>query len=664
MKVVKTSALWLFVGLLFSAPSRGAFDPGRPPAFDPPRLWRQPGEGPPRLHEPGVREEWAATSAQGHRARKQAAWDIAASQGWEPWGQTDQTVYELMSIKGGWVCVLKTQNVTAANAVAVDKIRAVAPYDLTGIGQTVAVWDAGVARPSHREFKSRVSIGDRGRIVSHSTHITGTICAAGVDARALGMAPAVQVDCYDFDEDLAEATLRAMSYANEPGMIQISNHSYGWVCGWDYSTFLPRWYGTWGARESDMFGGYDSSARDWDVLCYAAPYYLPFKATGNDRGDPAPAAGTPFEYYSESRGWMRKSYNASTDPLADGWDRGGYDTLTPDATAKNVLTVGAVDLSAAGGRNLSRVAMTTFSGWGPTDDGRVKPDLVTHGVNLYSTTADSDHSYGTASGTSMATAVASGTAALLCEYYDQLFPRQALRSATLKALLIHTADDLGSPGPDYCYGWGLVNAQAAADHLQSHASFPNAYKVVEDAVDASAKTRSYQSIWDGSSPIRATLAWTDPPAAEVEGLDNRSTRLVNDLDLRVVGPDGSIYTPFVLDPARPDVRAGTGDNTLDNVEQVLIATPRLSGRYYARVTYKGSLTDGQQEYSLLLSGQQASQAALADMNGDGLVDWLDVQALTRSWLNSAPASDVVPSGGDGIINWFDFAELARELTGN
>jgi hypothetical protein len=569
----------------------------------------------PPLDRPGAREETADAMARAHRQAKQAAWQTAVDQGWEPWGQTDDTVYELMAIRGDWVCMFKTQNVTAAIATAVNLVRDTPPYDLSGTGQTVGVWDAGSARRTHREFGSRVTIVDGARPYSHSTHVTGTIGAVGIEPRALGMAPAVNVASYDFDEDLAEATLRAMSYAGEAGTIQVSNHSYGWVCGWDYSSHWPRWYGTWGLRESDMFGNYDASASDWDALCYAAPYYLPFKAVGNDRADPAPSAGATFEYWG-TRGWTRKQYSSTSDPEADGWDNGGYDTITADATAKNIMTIGAVELVTTTKRDLTQVAMTSFSGWGPTDDGRVKPDLVAHGVNLYSTTSNSDQSYGVESGTSMSTAVASGTAVLLCEYYDRLFPKQAMRSATLKALLIHTADDLGRAGPDYCYGWGLINAKAAAQHILDHKDYPNARKIIEDTVTAAITTRSYAFTWDGVSPIRATLVWTDPAAAELQGLDNTTPCLVNDLDLRILGPTGAVDLPFTLDPVHPDKAAVTGDNTVDNVEQVLIPAPSLKGKYYAQVTYKGSLENSEQDFSLLLSGQSLTSTSLAAASED------------------------------------------------
>ena len=568
-----------------------------------------------RLGKPGAREAMASKMAEDHRRAKQAAWEVAFSQGRQPLGLSGNTYYELMAIRGGLVYVLKTLNVNAAISTAVDAIRDMPPYDLSGAGQIVGVWDAGSARVSHQEFLGRVSIGDGSEAFDHSTHVTGTIAAVGKKILAQGMAPSARVETYDFDEDLAEVAQRAMSYANEPNMIQISNHSYGWTVGWDYTVFFPVWYGTWGNRESDMFGRYEASARDWDALCYAAPYYLPFKACGNDRADTVPIPGTLFDYYTEADEWQSKEYSLNTDPYPDAWDQGGYDTISPDATAKNVVTVGAINMAGDRGRDLDTVRMTDFSSWGPTDDGRVKPDLVAHGVDLYSTMASTDHSYDVSSGTSMATPAASGAAVLLLEYYARLFPGQVMRSATIKALLIHTADDLGNPGPDYNYGWGLINAQVAVEHIQEKFDFPDAGRMVEDVLDLSSPTRSYPFFWDGNSPIRATLVWTDPPGAEIEGLDNPTPCLVNDLDVRVIGPEGTIHAPFAPNPSRPADPAGVGDNVRDNVEQVWIETPLAAGQYLVEVTYKGTLVDKRQEYSLLLSGQQLSETVVADPNG-------------------------------------------------
>ena len=107
--------------------------------------------------------------------------------------------------------------------------------------------------------------------------------------------------------------------------------------------------------------------------------------------------------------------------------------------AKNVITVGAVNDAVSGGqRDPAAASMSSFSGWGPVDDGRVKPDLVANGVGLYSTDSGNDNDYRTMSGTSMASPNAAGTAALLVDLYRDRSGGSFPLAASLKALLIHS----------------------------------------------------------------------------------------------------------------------------------------------------------------------------------------------------------------------------------
>ena len=89
----------------------------------------------------------------------------------------------------------------AAISAAVDQIRNTAPYNVNGAGWTVGVWDAGAARVSHQEYGGRVTILDGAPLHYHAAHVTGTICASGVNAAALGMAPSVSVDGYNWTND-------------------------------------------------------------------------------------------------------------------------------------------------------------------------------------------------------------------------------------------------------------------------------------------------------------------------------------------------------------------------------------------------------------------------------------------------------------------------------
>lgn len=499
-----------------------------------------------------------------------------------------------------------TFNANAAISTAADVLRS-APYTLSGAGITAGLWDGGNVRATHQEFAlGRVTNREAVALHDHSTHVAGTMIALGINAAAKGMASNAVLHAYEFNNDQAEMTSRAMATPGESGTFQISNHSYGYVAGWSYQFNPVRWYGTWGGgvRESDSFGAYSTDDRSLDTLLYDAPYYLPFKAAGNDRTDSAPGSGATFAYYSPPNGWVTKTYNPASDPLADQGKQGGYDTIPLGGTAKNIVLVGAVnDAVLAGSRYPANGTMASFSSWGPTDDGRIKPDLVANGVGLYSSSSAGNTSYVSKQGTSMATPNASGSALLLLEHYGRLFPGQYMRAATIKALLIHTADDLYTAGPDFRNGWGLMNTKAAADHLTAHRDFPTAHHVTEAMLATTNPVMEYAVAWDNSRPLKATLVWTDPAGVARDGLNNTNLSLVNDLDLRIIDPSGTTNFPWTfITPTNYTASAVTGDNFRDNVEQVLIATPPTAGVYVVRVTYKGPLENNFQHYSLMISG--------------------------------------------------------------
>jgi len=613
-----------------------------------------------RLSDPAIRQQMVELLLEQSRQRKNSAWQTAQTYGWSAKRQSKDTTLELMAIRDDRVYFYTTCNSNAAISIGVDSIRNTFPYDVNGAALTAGVWDAGAARASHQELTGRVTVRDGAANHNHSTHVSGTIGAAGIVLSAEGMAPAVMLDSYEWTNDVSEMTSRAMSYPGEADTIQVSNHSYGYVCGWELSFSPSRWYGQWGYRESDYFGQYDSEAAEWDEVCYNGPYYLPFKAAGNSRNDSAPAEGQVFEYFKWPK-WRSKTYDSSTDPYDDGWDDGGFDTILPISSAKNIVTVGAVYDAVSGGvRDVSSGAMASFSGWGPADDGRIKPDIVANGIGVYSSTAGSDTSYASYSGTSCSTPGAAGAAILLVDYYGRLFAGQAMRASTLKGLMIHTADDLGREGPDYEFGWGLLNAKAAAEQIRNHYRFPDSNMIAEDVLNAANPSRTYIVEWDGSRPICVTLCWTDPPGPTSSALDDRTARLVNDLDLRVAGPNGAAtYEPFVLDASNPDTAATTGDNILDNVEQVLIEWPGAVGEYTIEVSHKGVLANGGQYYSLIISGQFADGPLAADFNYDGSIDFGDLEVLSYYWLEDEESIDISPWGGDGIIDFLDFAKFAE-----
>ncbi len=498
-----------------------------------------------------------------------------------------------------------TRNINAGISTATDQVQT-EPYNLLGEGIVAGIWDGGDVRSTHQEFNGRVTNIDGVPMHWHATHVAGTMIAGGVDSSAIGMAPSARLDAYDMQNDLPGMTDRAMALPGEEGKIQISNHSYGFLAGWANHFDPVRWYGTWssGVRESDFFGRYSSYDRDFDQLIYDAPYYLPFMAAGNDRDDDAPTPDTIFLYWDG--GWKDKPYDPDTDPFDDGWKEGGYNTVSFGSTAKNIMLIGAVNDAVTGGeRDINAAGMTAFSSWGPTDDGRIKPDIVANGFRLTSAHSASNSAYAIASGTSMASPNASGSAILITEHYGNLFTDEYIRSSTLRALIIHTADDLGNPGPDYRFGWGLMNTKAAIDHISRHHSYPGGTHIIEDVITNSDATIEYEIHWDNDSPLRATLAWTDPPGQVMSGLNNTNLTLVNDLDMRIIDPGGSTNFPWVLDPFDFTAYAATGDNFRDNVEQVHMQEPSYSGTYTIRISYKDTLENGFQHYSLVISGSTA-----------------------------------------------------------
>ena len=546
-----------------------------------------------------VRERDAA-----FRSGRQAAVAKATREGWYPLDRRhDPDPGDLMAIRNGVPKVYHTENVNAAISTAAARVRDRYPYNVTGKGLIVGIWDAGHARSTHVEYRDRLLPMDTASVHFHPTHIFGTIGATGIDGDAAGMAPDVVGHSYLWDGDISEMTSRAMASPAETNQLQVSNHSYGHKTGWYLSASPIEWYGAWGNVESDVFGLYSFEAAEWDSICYEAPYYLPVKSAGNDRQDGSPFPGSTFTYYDG--GWIQRTYDPDLHPGAD-YQEGGYDTLPDISNAKNVLTVGAVNDAVNGvNRDLQYATMAPYSGWGPTDDGRIKPDVVANGAGVYSTDSGSDSDYASLSGTSMSAANATGSAMLLVDYYRKLFPGDAILSATLRGLIIHTADDLPPTGPDYRSGWGLMDTRAAAEHLRLSELYPHAHGIHEAALTATNATAALTFTWDRVSPIRVTLCWTDPPGPDQTEWDNRTPVLVNDLDLRLIAPDGSTNLPYALSVTNPSAPAILADNRLDNVEQVLLAEPADTGTYRVTVSHKGDLTDGRQHYSILLSGAAA-----------------------------------------------------------
>lgn len=456
-------------------------------------------------------------------------------------------IEEISDFDGEEPIYFTTHNATAAISTSANLTRTTFAVDGSGIA--LGMWDGGSGRATHTEFGSRMIVKDGSISIDHATHVGGTLIASGVSASARGMAPAATVDSYDWNNDVSEMTSRAASAPGQADKLYLSNHSYGIISGWNNvsnGTRVWEWHGNGTSTvgfEQD-FGRYHANTEGQDSLAYNAPYYLMFRSAGNERIN-NPSDGQLVALSPGSSTVV--AYSSASHPPGDGLYRNGYETLSYEAVAKNLMTVGSTnDAVTSNVRDVSKASQSDFSSWGPTDDGRIKPDIVANGAGLYSSVNTNDTAYASYSGTSMSSPNAAGSAALLVQHYRNLFSGGAMRASTLKGLIIHTADDLGNPGPDYKNGWGLMNTQAAAAIISDHHSHPEKQRITENQLSSTLTSRTHSFVWDGSSPIRATLSWTDPAGKATLTSDLRTPRLVNNLDLKIIAPGGSSYLPFIM----------------------------------------------------------------------------------------------------------------------
>ncbi|MCK6609070.1 MAG: S8 family serine peptidase, partial [Flavobacterium sp.] len=262
----------------------------------------------------------------------------------------------------------------------------------------------------------------------------------------------------------------------------------------------------------------------------------------------------------------------------------------------------AQDATIATDGTLTSVFINSGSSQGPTDDRRIKPDITGNGTNVTSLNSTNDTSTIAMSGTSMAAPNVTGTLLLLQQHYKNV-TNSFMRSATLKGLACHTADDAGEFGPDPVFGWGLLNAKKAAETINNNGL--TTWISEERLNQGQSFTMSVKSSGGATNPLIASITWTDVPGEANNGQrltpNDMFKSLVNDLDIRIT-KDGTTFYPWKLnstDPTLPATR--TGDNNLDNVELIRIDSP-IAGNYEITITHKGNLVNGGQNYSLIITG--------------------------------------------------------------
>lgn len=517
---------------------------------------------------------------------------------------------------------IRADNAEVATSLSVDELRQGGSLglNLEGSGIEVGIWDEGRVRNDHIEYIGRVVQGDSPSptFVLHATHVLGTMIAAGLNANAKGMAPKATAIAFDFNGDVGEMADQATP---DQTSIILSNHSYGTLSGWDNDGGTWVWHGD--ASISNVrdwkFGFYNSTSNFYDDIAFNAPYYLIVKSVGNDRSDVGDGSRPP-----------------DCDP---------FDCIPTNGVAKNILTVGAVKKLAGPYTSPSDVEITSFSSFGPADDGRIKPDLVAPGQAVISTAASTSSAYAPLSGTSMSAPATTGTLALLQELHKNLNGGNLMKAATLKALAIHTARETGtSIGPDYQFGWGLLDAEGAAKLLidrDDQNVFVKELRLNNSEVFELSLTPKE------NTKITATLVWNDPAGPVLAPALNPTTKmLVNDLDLSLVDDGGTTQFPWKLNPTSPALAATKGNNSIDNVEKLEFDQPQPRD-YKLRVAHKGTLVNGFQDFSLILTYSSVVDPKTTFYWVDNGGNWNDGAHWSLS--SGGPSANTLPGIDNNVV---------------
>jgi hypothetical protein len=559
---------------------------------------------------------------------------------------------KLAAISDDYMIFWQEDDVRANKAANIDFLQdgRIKNIPLVGKKMSVAIYDGGKARASHEDFQldgaSRIvdleaNIPTTQQPISaHPTAVAGFIAANGTKTLTLtsnggqtvipnasqGVVPFATVKTAGFATTANGNNYVKIMNHQEP----ISNHSYGTNYGWSMYTYdtnamtmtwrFPVDTNIFQNDEETLMGAYMGNDYNFDLITSWYPQMTIIKSAGNYDGDGPGAYGPEwtqtFQKYT-SAGYVDIP-EGEIIPKANSFN-GAY-SISTGSLAKNIIVVGATDLPAVAGdyraNTTADIVKSDYSSVGPRKDGGIKPDLVTVGSSLISPTSSGDASYSVGSGTSYSAPKVTGAVVALTELKRALTEDSAFifDSDQVKALLLHTTQEAGPyPGPDNKYGWGALDAKRAAELvLSTHNGddfFAKNIKVEGVNFEKTVSSRN-------GEPLKVTMTWIDPqvqdknmPTTTRAYIENKVSRLVNDLDLRIVDTEtGEEFYPWKLDINNVTGPALKGDNTVDNVEQILIDSPVAGRNYKIVVSNKGRLYDsdedntGEQAYTLLITG--------------------------------------------------------------
>lgn len=462
----------------------------------------------------------------------------------------------------------------------------------------------------------------------HATNVASMMASVGADltynngtpaGNTKGVAPNAQVVGYSFQNSTLPGGTSEVNVFQKILQVQphISNHSYGVNPGWNVrfqnGALNYYWHGQFNPTDNsshDLQGSYLHSDRNYDILVRHYPSLIIVKSAGNSFGD-GPSGATANAFYRSGNSY--EPFTATMVPPPNNCNT-NYDCIGAGSLAKNIIVVGStMKITANNGRytNASDVVKSGFSNAGPRDDGGIKPDIAGVGSDVLSATYNAQTngpSYTQGSGTSYSAPNVTGIIGLWNTIYSSLFNGQNLNAAKAKTLLLHSAQEAGNhPGPDAWFGWGFADAKRGAELLVGKS---NGNVIFEEPALNNNGTYTLNITPTSNGPLKVTISWVDPEFEIPSGLtianahNDRSSKLINDLDLRII--DTTTNTPVLpwrLNINNLDAGAERGDNTVDNVEQVLIENAIGGRTYRIEVAHKGTLQNNEaQNFAIIAEG--------------------------------------------------------------